>query len=384
MRIVVTFFLYILFLLPVCSNALTCGSNVKPNAVYINGVWNDWSSANENRDALESFLISQSLRSRFDKIILAFNDTHGTFQDLYDVLEQKEQEGPAVWKKVVNLMARFTTIGPSVLIDTATQSDASLGSVVTTLTGKILDGLTMKDYIDADFVQVVADIAGTAGNANLLLIPHSQGCLYANRVYQQYAGTSRKVSISGIANPSSSMPAGEYVTSSSDTVISWLRTLYTVLPSTTTIEKHPDGSMGHTFVFDYLGMPVGQSAIAAMITRQLLNTPEITIGGLPVTLSWSDGSPLTLWVSDGGELHSAIGFTGSATYTICEPQNFTFYFAWVSSIGGWPVTSTLSAGGKSVNVNLASLSDLFLWGDGTTRRLAGSVFIDQAGSVSVQ
>lgn len=153
------------------------------------------------------------------------------------------------------------------------------------------------------------------------------------------------------------------------------------MPHTTTIEKHPEGAMGHTMVFDYLGMPAGQTAIAAMISRQLLNTPEITIGGIPITLSWYDGSPLTLWIGDNGELRSAIGINGTATYTICNPQNFTFYFAWASSVGGWPTTSTLSAGGKSTTVDLANSFDIMLL-SGVTGRPAGSVFVDQNGNVA--
>ena len=150
--------------------------------MYINGVWNDEASAEKNRRSLDSFLTNQNLRSRVDKVLLVYNKDHGASQDLYDVLVQKEREDPSAWKGFVNMLARYATAGPSILIETATQNNTSLGSVVSILTTKTVDSLTLKDYVDEDFIKLSADLTAYAGATNLLLLPHSQGTLYAGRL----------------------------------------------------------------------------------------------------------------------------------------------------------------------------------------------------------
>lgn len=380
-------FAMFLTLVPVYAASSCGGVETKPNAVYINGVWNDRVSAGKNRDDIEAYLANQGLRSRFGKVILAFNKSHGSSQDLYDVLVQKERESPSVWYGVVNMMTRYAVIGPSVLIETATLQDTTLGSVVAFLSGKISDSLTLKDYVDDDFVQVSADIAVLGGDANLLIIPHSQGTLYAGRVYQQYTKTGRKVSIAAIANAALSLPAGEYVTSHNDGVISWLSALYKTAPSNTAISRNTGGSMGHTLAFDYLGMAAGQAAIAAMIDRQLAYVPAISVegtgSGIPVTLSWPNSLPVTLWISDSVGMHSAVGVGGTATVDLCSPTPFTFYFVWISSTGDWPLTARISAGTTSKDITLPGGNSIQLEGDNVPRRLAGGVYIDPSGVPTV-
>ena len=210
--------------------------------------------------------------------------------------------------------------------------------------------------------------------------------MYAGRIYQQYIKTGRKVSIAAVANAALSLPAGEYVTSHNDGVISWLNLLYKTATSNTAIERNPDGSMGHTLEYDYLGMPAGQTAIAAMIDRQLANVPTITIGGdngVPVTLSWSTGEPLTLWVSGLMTDHSpTVGINGTATYNICKPSNFTFYFVWVSTAGGWPANVTVSANGQSKTYPIATYFSQYILGNIAVKP-AGSIYIDLNGFVNV-
>lgn len=348
---------------------------VKPIGVYINGVWNNRISAEQNRVQLDGFLKANNLLSRFGTprgaasptIILAFNNTHGSDQDLYDVIVQKEREqgNSGAWLKFTTLYPRLIISGVAAIYDATLQGDPDLTDVLTVLNRKVRDSLAMKDYVDADFLGVINDINLKAGGSPLLLIPHSQGCLYASEIYKRYS-PSKKISIAAIASPAAPPSVGGYVTSTNDDVIKWLSTLYPVLEAKTVVPKNPAGSQGHTLIFDYLGMPQGAAAIKGKISSALSTFDAIGGNGINISMSWSDlDFPASLVVSD----HSPIdGDTagGVSTYAACSSgvSPFTAYPIWVSSTTLFPPTVSVSVTNgmltQAASVSTATLSEILL------------------------
>lgn len=94
-----------------------------------------------------------------------------------------------------------------------------------------------------------------------MLVPHSQGALYANEVFQAITGGSAPadtLKVVAVATPADSVagdPANSsYVTSSADLVIAAARLLWAVLPANVTL---PISGLGHSFIDAYLDPDIG-------------------------------------------------------------------------------------------------------------------------------
>lgn len=365
----------------VMAEAQSCSAAKEPILVHINGINTTFAEAKDNAVFLAD---AKKDRSIPNNVILAYNWSYsqwvpylGTAVDALDATIQgvlSAVQGGVKYTFALTFKGIFFWDTTGVSQDVSENLQTAIDSIVSAV-------MALTDIKIGATAKIISDInSQTSSGTPLLLVPHSQGNFYANILYGDLIAT-HAVKIVSVATPATSTAGnGDYVNSKNDrvvtTIVETARTWNVDIPKTDT------DSMGHSFTAVYLDpvLAIGRKAVLDKIETALKSLkPEIT--GVPITLSWSDSTPITLWVGDNGELHSAIGINGTATYTVCNPQNFTFYFAWASSVGGWPTVATLSAGGKSTTVNLANAFDIMLLA-GVTGRLAGSVFVDQSGNIA--
>jgi len=169
------------------------------------------------------------------KVHTAYNATAGVTTDLVDVLKQKANEYPGVsFAELVGLYI-FGINNPS-------QSSGTYAQLIQDAHQYIVHSLIPNGYVslnDSDLKSVVADIRSeAAAGQTVLLVPHSQGNLYANSAYAEltsgeYPLPPGSLGIMGVASPASYVAnKGNYQTSNNDLVIESLRGLYpmTLLP----------------------------------------------------------------------------------------------------------------------------------------------------------
>jgi hypothetical protein len=126
------------------------------------------------------------------------------------------------------------------------------------------------ESIVTEFNQLVPD----RENSYILLLPHSQGNLYANQLYNYLTSTgnydSQQLRIFGIATPANEISgSGDYVTSSNDLVINGLRLITSILPSNITVNFSLSDVLGHNLIDIYLTDPTSKEIIKQKITQAL-------------------------------------------------------------------------------------------------------------------
>ena len=364
--------------------AQSCANDLKPAIFHINGINTTEKQAQDNAAAL---LETTSSRSIPNDVYLAYNWSYSQYLPwmtggIVDALDATIQGLLSAAQG--GLKYSFSLVTKALFFwDTTGIADDVNGTLQKTVDNMVTTIMSFTDIKAGNISSIISDINSQTTSATpLLLVPHSQGNFYANAIYNDLA-TNRAVKIVGVATPAPfTAGSGDYVNSRNDRVVTSI--VKTARPWNVDIPSTDKDAMGHSFTDVYLdpGLAVGRQMILDKIQAALAQLVPASGTPLTITLSWSDSIPLTLWVGDGGILQSAIGIDGTASYTVCDPKNFTFYFAWASTAGGWPVSATLSAGGKRTTMNLASGNDLNIWDDGITRRVAGSVFVDQFGNIA--
>lgn len=117
-------------------------------------------------------------------------------------------------------------------------------------------------------------------NDYVIFLPHSQGNIYANNLYNYLTQTEKfsasKISIFGFASPAkteygqmscnSSVP--NYITSTNDSIIAWARLMFgeqDILPNNITIPKNDDSTSGHSLIENYLSDRNSVNAMSSFI-----------------------------------------------------------------------------------------------------------------------
>lgn len=255
---------YLLILIVVLTK--TCFGNPMIYALHINGIS---TSITEAQDNLEQLTALQVTKTNLVKWRLLYNQTDGLWDDLSDVFNQKTQEKQNItiddfvvaYIKANNLQAESGTteyefIKQSIKDDFINDPQYS---------GRNLESIV------SQFNQLVPD----KENSYILLLPHSQGNLYANQLYNYLTSTeenydSQHLRIFGIATPANEISgSGDYVTSSNDLVISGIRLIKSVLPSNININFSLSDILGHNLIDIYLTDPTSKEIIQQKITQAL-------------------------------------------------------------------------------------------------------------------
>lgn len=261
---------------------------------HINGVNTTQAEANKNREALNTTLNAQSnMIANNGQVDLLYNKEDSTSycslcKQLNDVLSQKKYENITlddyvnayITDKKLDIKPgtpEYTALKNSIrdkyFADPAFMGN-NFGDLLNQFNTKVSTTTYLNEYLKAN--------ASNGSKPFILLIPHSQGNLYANNLYKELTEkqgySQQNLSIFGIASPAASNLGNYistsaynnqgYVTSDNDGIIDSLRVLAAVQPQMTVAPAniHISGSTsditGHGLIPTYLSDPGSRQVIA--------------------------------------------------------------------------------------------------------------------------
>jgi len=289
----------------VSSAAISTCATANYSLIYINGIW----TTDARPAALElQRAIGATYNGQTVKVSIAYNKTHGKTADLADVFRQKLSEYPGV---AAELLIKALTSGISTGLP-----DPLVDFIRSYNIGKIRETGSVA-YNDDDLRDIVGFIRGSiTENQKILLVPHSQGNMYANSAYSALTSgadaiPSASIKIFGIASPASYVAgSGDYITSTNDLVINGLRAAsgLPVLPANFTVSITSDDLSGHGITEIYLNPNrEGRAEIIARIKNVLSSLLEPGgqggQGPITVTLSWGAQPDVDLHVFEPDGTH---------------------------------------------------------------------------------
>lgn len=311
MKQLLMIFIFILLYVHSTYASSTCSA-----IVHINGINTDRAEAEANKLKLSSAVGNTHNNKRL-KYVLAYNPTEGFLSDLADVIEAKHNEYPEVTEAE---MIRFYLLAKNQEVN---QTDLD----IETVTNFYVDQIESKGYVnlnDNDLESVLAEINGAVTkDENILLVPHSQGGLYANSVYARLLSGSNsrganKVGIYAVATPASYVAGGGgYLTSHKDLVIWGLSLIRPVLESNQPVSFTFGDFLGHGFREVYLNRDLeARDAIVSNIHTALDAFPKCSACAFEVAVNDAEA---TCYASD---TFKTIGYTGSSSFPY---SSYTFY-----------------------------------------------------------
>jgi len=247
---------------------------VRANVYFINGV----NKPSEDEVAKTAEFLAKRVQrfsaqaNSIQLVTYLYNDSDGLMLDtLYELAAKKAVERNAIVSEMVVSvgMAAFGMVSP--LSETDQQSvRLRVAEIITSALP------TKTQAMVSDFSQRVATESLNSGT-QAVLVPHSQGNMFANAVYDTLkltlpANISRGLGVVNIANPAARAPSSLYLTASQDRVINLLATSQAVLGMTfTPMTPNYNASAaalqtdpwGHGFVEVYLSqtLPTGTTPV---------------------------------------------------------------------------------------------------------------------------
>jgi len=281
--------------------------------IHINGINTDRPDAKKNKKKLK-IEVGALHNSKQLKYALAYNPTKGFFSDLADVIEAKHNEYPEVTEAemiLFYLRARNEEVN---------QTDLDIEMV----TKFYVDQIESKGYVnldDSDLASILSEInASVTEKENILLVPHSQGGLYANSVYARLSDArgADNVSIYAVATPASYVAGGGgYLTSHKDLVIWGLSLIRPVLESNQPVSFTFGDFLGHDFREVYLNSDLeARDVIVSGIYNALDAFPTCSACAFEVAVNDLEA---TCYESDA---FKTIGYTGNSSFPY---DSFTFH-----------------------------------------------------------
>lgn len=243
---------------------------------HINGVRTTQIDANRSLDRLKETFGPQ-FRSSYIGYFLAYNPTGGLPTDVAEVLAQKSVEFPGA---TIVQMLRYLLINVS-----GTLPSQLVNDLATYWASWVNGNRSSYNTYEDGALRGIVDLVRTQAlpTNRVLLVPHSQGNLYANRVVEivtteiapgwNRAVSEKSIGILGVATPAAYV-AGQrgshklYLTSSNDLIINGLRNGVpplippsAVLAPNITIDLSSSDPSGHGFREIYLGTDSGAAAV---------------------------------------------------------------------------------------------------------------------------
>lgn len=237
----------------------------KTDIYYGNGVWNEYEDATDSKDELESLIKDEiingnsSLQTKYGTPKLAYNWGQGHLLDVletyYQLRESGQLDGIGFYAAIAALTVKYPLITLSAVATQALMEpftkDWESGNV---------DEMWQKYYNESFKL-----------GHRVLLVSHSQGNLFANRIYNTITPTEYQNYFANlqVASPASGIKAtkGGYVTLCEDPIIN---------PIPGSMFGNANGSPGHAFVNAYLDQIDPYTKIVAGI-KQLLPTLDSEI-----------------------------------------------------------------------------------------------------------
>jgi len=247
-----------------------CGSF---KIIHINGIMTDQTEAGKNLQELQ-LRYGNAYAGHLLTYKLAYNQSRGFPTDFYQsVLQVIKGYYGATWSNFYNAVQSA--------IYAAGMSQATAKTISKTVDD--LYGLTKPaPYQDADLNDIVTAIQAVtqwSPGVRIVIVPHSQGNLYANLVVPKLVALGvplTSIGVVGVAVPYSSVPTGNtYVTSANDLVIDSVRAALANIPAAApilaanvTVPYNSADLLGHDFIVTYFADPNARSKIIAAITSE--------------------------------------------------------------------------------------------------------------------
>lgn len=306
---------------------------------HINGIMTTRIQAGQNRDRIR-VVYGNAYNGHLIFYGLGYNQTRGFATDLYQsALQVISGYAGATWDKFMNAVTfSVYSIG---------MPEATAKAIAKVVTDKYAF-TKPSPYQDQDLTDIMNEInSQTAGGANAyhkarkVFVPHSQGNLYMNLVYDKLIanGTpAASMGVVGMAVPYSSVRSGNnHVTSWNDVVVDATRlpTLNNIVTPNVTIPYQPSiDVLGHNLIATYLA---NSTAVSMMNTRI---TSEFGTLKTTVTPSASDGT--FIGQASWADCRYAGGIIGA--YTPTRPYEPCGYDTWLE-----PIVTFFTAGGAAPN-----------------------------------
>lgn len=279
--------------------ACTAGQSGTVSVLYVNGITTSYSDADDDRKAVDKELADAitSGALKIDKnclpTALVWNPTVNVWADVLETAYQLSISDTAAWSVIygalLNELLTRQIITREELYLTALLESATVDKITDRATAALADG-------------------------KLVILGHSQGNLFANRVYYDRLSVSQEsnTAVVAVATPADRVPGGRYTTLKRD--------LIALLPGAL-IGNTDNGPCGdekqcHNFLHSYLPLTSGRQS-----GPQILNQLIDAVGSdTTLVLSHDEGSPDTL-------------FGGTAAFS--APQNLALQnvriYLWVAA-----------------------------------------------------
>jgi hypothetical protein len=248
---------------PLLAKSDVCG---RFEVFHINGIMTTRTEAEQNLRQI-GVVYGNAYKEHLIAYALAYNQTRGFATDFYDsALQVIKGYTGATWDSFMNAVTFgvYSTFMPE-------PTAKAIAKAVTDL----FAFTKPSPYQDQDLADLMLDFQQSQTHARLVIVPHSQGNLYANLVYDKLVASgkpAKSIGVVGVAVPYSSVRSGNtYITSANDVVIDATRnaTLGTVLGPNVTIPYQPTVDvLGHNLRGTYLANSTVRSMLNSRITSE--------------------------------------------------------------------------------------------------------------------
>jgi hypothetical protein len=245
--------------LSVFSNAENI-NECKTDIYYGNGVWNEYEDADDSRWDLESLIEDEIinrnplLEVKYGKVKLVYNWGQGYVLDVLEVYYQLREAGQLDGIGFYLAIARLTVGNPEIMLGAMT-TQALMEPFTRDWEAGNVDEMWQKYYNESFKL-----------GHRVLLVSHSQGNLFANRIYDMIDPTGYKIYFANlqVASPANEVkaPKGDHVTLYGDPIIN---------PIPESMAGNANGNPGHAFVGAYLDQEDPYTKIVTKM-KQFLET----------------------------------------------------------------------------------------------------------------
>ncbi len=242
------------------------GANInecKTDIYFGNGVWNTPEDAENSRKVLENFVIKKEiikndpmLASKYGKVKLAYNWSADKNYDLVETFYQLRQAGQLSQWLFYQLLDA---------LETRTLSDAS-GEDMKTMRDKLIEAIGSVEQNNVDVMLKKYYDESFQYSHRVLLVSHSQGNLFANRVYDNIDPSDYQ---NYFANVQVASPANKVHASHGTYITGWVDPVINPIPGSMESNADLDGFGGHAFVAAYLDSTDTYTKIVNAIKAQL-------------------------------------------------------------------------------------------------------------------
>ncbi|MBM5571605.1 MULTISPECIES: hypothetical protein [Deefgea] len=260
--------IYILaFLTPITTNAEISLCDTLPKIFHINGITTERDSAIESANQLKQ--LTKEKNGDAIETNLAYNHTNGFFADIQQTFYQLKMQDPNTQDEKI-AEALLGSIPPDMNMQVA---EAAKKYYLEKQELAALAQLTIDEQSE-----IIQDIkSNIQAGVKVLLVPHSQGNLFANSTYTRLTSNEgvkpEDIKIFGVASPADRVLGnGAYLTSKSDVVIQSLAKIpfLNVLPRQLNLPISGADPLGHGFKEIYLnGAMAGRDAVWTGIEQQI-------------------------------------------------------------------------------------------------------------------